>query len=53
MPHSGREQDSVPDDVSTPIVEIMMVKLHLSSVISTKGAKYIKDFYLNTPMEQP
>ncbi len=34
-----------------------MVKMHLNSVISTKGAKYctidLKDFYLNTPMERP
>ncbi len=31
-----------------------MVKMHLNSVISTRGAKYmtvdIKNFYLNTPM---
>ena len=46
-----------PGDISPSTVEIMTVKMHLNSVISTKGAKYctfdIKDFYLNTPMEQP
>jgi hypothetical protein len=46
-----------PGDVSTPTVEMMTVKMHLNSVISTKGARYctidIKDFYLNTPMERP
>ena len=46
-----------PGDVSTPTVEMMTVKMHLNSVISTKGAQYctidIKDFYLNTPMEKP
>jgi hypothetical protein len=39
-------------DVSTPAVKMMAVKM-----ILTKGAQYctfdIKDFYLNTPMEQP
>ena len=46
-----------PGDVSTPTVEMMTVKMHLNSVISTKGARYctfdIKDFYLMTPMERP
>jgi hypothetical protein len=44
-------------NVSTLTVETMTVKMHLNSVISTKGAQYctfyLKDFYLNTPMEQP
>ncbi len=39
------------------MVEMMTVKMHLNSVISTKGAHYctidLKDFYLNTPTEQP
>ena len=46
-----------PGNISTPTVEIMTVKMHLNSVISTKGAKYctfdIKDFNLNAPMERP
>ena len=45
-------------DVSTPTVEMMMVKMHLNSVILTKGAQYctmidLNDFYLNKPMERP
>jgi hypothetical protein len=44
-------------NVSTPMVEMMTVKMHLNSVISTKGARYctfdLKDFYLNMPIEQP
>jgi hypothetical protein len=36
---------------------MMTVKMHLNSVISTKGVHYcttdLKDFYLNTPMEWP
>ena len=36
---------------------MMTVKMHLNSVISTKGARYctidLKDFYLNTPMDRP
>ncbi len=37
-----------------PTVDMVTVKLHLNSVISTKGACYctidLKDFYLMTPM---
>ncbi len=44
-------------NVSTPMVKMMTVKMHFNSMISTKGAQYctfdLKDFYLNTPMEQP
>jgi hypothetical protein len=44
-------------DVSTPTVKMMKVKMHLNSIISTKGAQYctidLKDYYLNTPMERP
>jgi hypothetical protein len=36
---------------------MITVKLHLNSIISTKNACYctidLKDFYLNTPMDQP
>jgi hypothetical protein len=44
-------------NVSTPMVEMTTIKMHLNSVISTKGAHYctidLKDFYCNTPMERP
>jgi hypothetical protein len=40
---------------STPTVNMVTVKLHLNSVISTKNARYctinLKDFYLNTSMD--
>ncbi len=40
-----------------PTVDMVTVKLHLNSVISTKGAHYctidLKDFYLMTPMTCP
>ncbi len=43
--------------VVTPTVDMVTVKLHLNSVISTKGAQYctidLKGFYLNTPMAHP
>ena len=46
-----------PFDVSTPTGKMMMVKMHLNRIISTKGAQYctidLKDFYLNTQMERP
>ncbi len=45
-----------PGDCSTSTVNMITVKLHPSSVISTKNARYctinLKDFYLNTPMDQ-
>jgi hypothetical protein len=48
---------NVPGDCGTPTVDMVTVKLHLNSVISTKGARYctidLKDFYLNTPMARP
>jgi hypothetical protein len=46
-----------PGDCSTPTVDMITVNLHLNSIISTKNAHYctidLKDFYLNTPMDQP
>ncbi len=46
-----------PGDCGTSTVDMITVKLHLNSVISTKNAQYctidLKDFYLNTPMDQP
>jgi hypothetical protein len=36
---------------------MVTVKIHLNSIVSTKGARYstidLKDFYLNTPMVCP
>jgi hypothetical protein len=36
---------------------MVTVKIHLNSIVSTKGARYctidLKDFYLNTPMARP
>ncbi len=46
-----------PGDCSAPTVDMVTVKTHLNSVVSTKGACYctidLKDFYLNTPMAHP
>ena len=43
---------SYQGDVGTPTDEMMTVKMHLNSVVSTKGAQYctfnINDFYLDT-----
>ena len=42
-------------DCSTSTVDLLTVKIQLSSVISTHGAQYmtidIKDLYIGTPME--
>ena len=53
----GGDRLNVPKDSGTPTVDMVTVKLHLNSVISTKGACYctidLKDFYLMTPMTRP
>ena len=50
----GSDRINYPDNYGTPTADMMIVKLLINSVISTKGAKFmsidIKDFYLNTPM---
>jgi hypothetical protein len=46
-----------PGNCGIPTVNMITVKLHLNSVISTKNACYytidLKDFFLNTPMDRP
>jgi hypothetical protein len=53
----GSDRVNFPGDCGTPTVDMVMVKLHLNSVILTKGACYctidLKDFYLMTPMTRP
>ena len=53
----GGNRINYPGDCGTPTVDMVTVKLHLNSVISTKGARYctidLKDFYLMTPMTRP
>ena len=50
----GGDKVHYPGDVGTPTVDLSLVKVHLNSVISTPGARYmtldVKNFYLNTPM---
>jgi hypothetical protein len=51
----GGDRVNYPGDCGTPTVDMVMVKLHLNSVISTKGVRYcpvdLKDFYLMTSRE--
>jgi hypothetical protein len=46
-----------PSNCGTPTADMITVKLHLNSIISTKNAHYcsidLKDFYLNKPIDQP
>jgi hypothetical protein len=46
-----------PGDCGTPTIDMVTVKIHLNSIVSTKGTCYctinLKDFYLNTPMVRP
>ena len=50
----GGDKVNYPKDVGTPTANLLLVKTHLNSVISTPNAKYmsldIHNFYLNTPM---
>ena len=50
----GGDKVHYPGDVGTPTADLTLVKIHLNSVISTPGARYmtldVKNFYLNTPM---
>ena len=52
----GGDKIEYPDKVTTCTVEVNTVNIHLNSVMSTEGARYmnnnLKDFYLNTPMER-
>jgi hypothetical protein len=46
-----------PDDVGTPTANLLLIKIFLNSVISTKGAKFanadLSNFYLMTPLKCP
>ncbi len=50
----GGDKVHYPGDVSTPTADLMLVKIHTNSVISTRGARYmtldVKKIYLNMPM---
>jgi hypothetical protein len=50
----GGDKVHYPGDVGTLTADLTLVKMHVNSVISTRGAKYmtldVKNFYLNTPM---
>ena len=46
-----------PDDIGTPTADLLLIKIFLNSVISTKGARFatadLSNFYLCTPMPRP
>ena len=50
----GGDRIKYPVDCGTPTADMLILKLLLNSVISTKGAKFmsinIENFYHNTPM---
>jgi hypothetical protein len=50
----GGDRINYPADCGTPTADMLLVKCHFNSIISTKGARYanldIKDFYLITPV---
>ena len=46
-----------PDDVGVPTANLLLIKIFLNSVISTKGAKFanadLANFYLMSPLKRP
>jgi hypothetical protein len=52
----GGDKINYPGDCATPTGNLTLLKIMLNSIISTQGARFmtmdIKNFYLNTPMEQ-
>ena len=46
-----------PEDVGTPTANLLLIKIFLNSVISTRGAKFagadLANFYLMTPLKRP
>ncbi len=50
----GGDKVHYSGDVGTPTADLTLVKMHINSVVSTRGAQYmtldVKNFYLNTPM---
>jgi uncharacterized protein YaaQ len=54
---AGGNLINYPEDVGTPTANLLLVKILLNSVISTKGAKFatadISNFYLETPLKRP
>ena len=52
----GGNRTNFTGEVGTPTAEMLLIKIMLNSVVSTKGAKFmtidISDFYLNTPLDR-
>jgi len=46
-----------PDDVGVPTANLLLIKIFLNSIISTKGAKFanadLANFYLMSPLKRP
>jgi len=54
---AGGDQTNFPGEVATPTADMLVAKILMNSVVSTKGARFmtmdISNFYLNTPMSRP
>jgi hypothetical protein len=54
---AGGNLINYPEDVGTPTANLLLVKILLNSVISTKGARFatadISNFYVETPLKRP
>jgi hypothetical protein len=53
----GGNHINYPDDVGTPTANLLLIKIFVNSVISTKGAKFanadLANLYLMTPLKWP
>ena len=51
---AGGDQTNFPGEVATPTADMLVAKILMNSVVSTKGARFmtmdISNFYLNTPI---
>ena len=54
---AGGDKTNFPGEVATPTADMLVAKILMNSVVSTKGARFmtmdISNFYLNTPMSRP
>ena len=53
----GGDKINYPDNCGTPTADMLVAKMLMNSVVSTKGARFmtmdISNFYLMTPLKRP
>ena len=53
----GGDKIDYPGELATPTEDVLVAKILFNSIISTKGARFVKidvsNFYLMTPLKRP